>query len=60
MRRTGGMAWCLDCYAASWHRACRCTVVLMQDLASEYLETAAANNITHVEIFFDPQGHADR
>jgi adenosine deaminase len=30
------------------------------DLASAYLEKVAAQNVTHVEIFFDPQGHTDR
>lgn len=30
------------------------------DLAFAYLEKAASQNITHVEIFFDPQGHTDR
>lgn len=30
------------------------------DLAFAYLEKAATQNVTHVEIFFDPQGHTDR
>jgi adenosine deaminase len=30
------------------------------DLAFAYLEKAAAQNVTHVEIFFDPQGHTER
>jgi adenosine deaminase len=30
------------------------------DLAYAYLEKMAAQNVTHVEIFFDPQGHTDR
>jgi adenine deaminase len=30
------------------------------DLAFAYLEKVAAQNVTHVEIFFDPQAHADR
>jgi len=30
------------------------------DLAFAYLEKAAFQNITHMEIFFDPQGHTDR
>jgi adenosine deaminase len=30
------------------------------DLAFAYLEKVAAQNVTHVEIFFDPQGHTDR
>ena len=30
------------------------------DLALAYLEKMAAQNVTHVEIFFDPQGHTER
>jgi adenine deaminase len=30
------------------------------DLAFAYLEKAAAQNVIHAEIFFDPQGHTDR
>jgi adenosine deaminase len=30
------------------------------DLAYAYLEKVAAQNVTHAEIFFDPQGHTDR
>jgi adenosine deaminase len=30
------------------------------DLAFAYLEKAAEQNVTHVEIFFDPQGHTNR
>jgi adenine deaminase len=30
------------------------------DLAMAYLERAAAQNVRHAEIFFDPQGHTDR
>jgi adenosine deaminase len=30
------------------------------DLAYAYLEKAAAQNVTHAEIFFDPQGHTGR
>lgn len=30
------------------------------DLAFAYLERVAAQNVTHVEIFFDPQGHTER
>jgi adenine deaminase len=30
------------------------------DLAYAYLEKVAAQNVTHAEIFFDPQAHADR
>ena len=30
------------------------------DLAFAYLEKAAAQNVAHVEIFFDPQGHTQR
>jgi adenosine deaminase len=30
------------------------------DLAFAYLEKVAAQNVTHVEIFFDPQGHTER
>lgn len=30
------------------------------DLTWAYLERAAADNVRHVEIFFDPQGHTDR
>lgn len=30
------------------------------DLAFDYLRRAAANNIRHVEIFFDPQAHTSR
>jgi adenine deaminase len=30
------------------------------DLAFAYLERVATQNVTHVEIFFDPQGHTDR
>jgi adenine deaminase len=30
------------------------------DLAFAYLEIVAAQNVTHVEIFFDPQGHTER
>jgi adenosine deaminase len=30
------------------------------DLAYAYLEKMAAQNVTHVEIFFDPQGHTGR
>jgi adenosine deaminase len=30
------------------------------DLAFAYLKKVAAQNVTHVEIFFDPQGHTDR
>ena len=30
------------------------------DLAMAYLGRAAAQNVRHVEIFFDPQGHTDR
>src|SRR6202035_1893013 len=30
------------------------------DLASAYLERAHANNVRHVEMFFDPQGHTSR
>ncbi|KAF6249416.1 adenosine deaminase [Scenedesmus sp. NREL 46B-D3] len=31
-----------------------------KDLAAAYFEEAAANNITHVELFFDPQSHMAR
>ncbi|MDJ0946135.1 MAG: adenosine deaminase [Kiloniellales bacterium] len=30
------------------------------DLTWAYLETAAAENVRHAEIFFDPQGHTER
>jgi adenosine deaminase len=30
------------------------------DLTFAYLEKVAAQNVTHVEIFFDPQGHTER
>ena len=30
------------------------------DLAYAYLKKAASQNVTHVEIFFDPQGHTER
>ena len=30
------------------------------DLTYAYLERAAADNVRHVEIFFDPQGHTER
>ncbi|NNE39682.1 MAG: adenosine deaminase [Marinicaulis sp.] len=30
------------------------------DLTMAYLNRAAADNVKHVEIFFDPQGHTDR
>ena len=30
------------------------------DLAWAYLERARADNVTHVEMFFDPQGHTSR
>ena len=30
------------------------------DLAMAYLRRAAAQNVRHAEIFFDPQGHTDR
>ena len=30
------------------------------DLAWAYLEKMAAQNVTHVEVFFDPQGHTAR
>ncbi len=30
------------------------------DLTSAYLERAHADNVRHVEVFFDPQGHTDR
>jgi adenine deaminase len=30
------------------------------ELAFAYLERIAAQNVTHVEIFFDPQGHTER
>jgi len=30
------------------------------DLTYAYLERAAADNVLHVEIFFDPQTHTDR
>jgi adenosine deaminase len=30
------------------------------DLATAYLERAAADNVRHVEMFFDPQTHTDR
>lgn len=30
------------------------------DLTAAYLDRAAADGVTHVEIFFDPQGHTDR
>lgn len=30
------------------------------DLAMAYLEKAAAQNVRHAEIFFDPQGHSER
>jgi adenine deaminase len=30
------------------------------DLAYAYMEKVAAQNVVHVEIFFDPQGHTDR
>jgi adenosine deaminase len=30
------------------------------DIAFAYLEKMAAQNVTHVEIFFDPQGHTER
>src|ERR1700744_4922031 len=30
------------------------------DLAFAYLQKVAAQNVTHVEIFFDPQGHTGR
>jgi adenosine deaminase len=32
----------------------------LRDLAAAYLAQARANNITHVELFFDAQSHADR
>ena len=31
-----------------------------RDLASAYFDRAAADNVTHAEIFFDPQTHTDR
>lgn len=31
-----------------------------EDLAFQYLSTAAANNVRHVEMFFDPQLHTSR
>jgi adenosine deaminase len=31
-----------------------------QELAEAYLDKAAANNVTHVELFFDAQNHAKR
>jgi adenosine deaminase len=31
-----------------------------QDLAFAYLAKAASQNVTHVEMFFDPQGHTER
>jgi adenosine deaminase len=31
-----------------------------RDLTMAYLERAAADNVRHVEIFFDPQGHTER
>jgi adenosine deaminase len=37
-----------------------CTKEDFFDLAFAYLEKAAAQNITHVEIFFDPQAHTER
>lgn len=30
------------------------------DLAFAYLEKAASQNVTHAEVFFDPQGHTER
>ncbi len=30
------------------------------DLASAYMDRCAAGNVTHVEVFFDPQGHTAR
>ena len=30
------------------------------DLAWAYLERARADNVAHVEMFFDPQGHTSR
>lgn len=30
------------------------------DLGFAYLQKVAAQNVTHVEIFFDPQGHTER
>jgi adenosine deaminase len=30
------------------------------DLALAYLEKVVAQNVTHGEIFFDPQGHTER
>jgi adenosine deaminase len=36
------------------------TVQDFYELAGAYLHKAAANNITHVEIFFDVQSHVKR
>ena len=40
-------------------RACCCTELDFFDLAWAYLERAAADNVVHAEIFFDPQTHTD-
>ena len=41
---------------------CRCCAAREDffDLAFAYLEKVATQNVTHVEICFDPQGHTDR
>ena len=37
-----------------------CTAEDFRDLAAAYFDRAAADNVTHAEIFFDPQTHTDR
>ncbi len=37
-----------------------CTQQDFHDLASAYFDRAAADNVRHAEIFFDPQTHTDR
>lgn len=36
------------------------TAADFHDLTWAYLERVKADNVTHVEVFFDPQGHTDR
>lgn len=36
------------------------TVADFQDLTDAYLQRCQADNVRHVEVFFDPQGHTDR
>lgn len=48
----------LDAYNAA--QAALVTRQDFHDLAAAYLAQARANNITHLELFFDAQSHADR